>query len=340
MAAEWAGYYPDMRQLNGRTDFVLHDGPPYANGAIHIGHAVNKILKDMIVRSQLLQGKRVHYRPGWDCHGLPIEHAVEKKHGRRLPPNDFRAKCRQYATLQIEKQKEDFYRLGVLADWDNPYTTMQLGVEADTVDALQQIWRKGMLARRHKPVHWCVDCRSALAEAEVEYQDHSSDAIDVGFRVVKDGVLPAGALVVIWTTTPWTLPANQAVCLSPTATYQLLQLDDDRMVVVAEQLVPSFLERVGVQGKVLKSYQGEQLASRALWLTATTPAPRQNSANSIGQLRYLRRRYRLRPHRARPWPRRLCHRRQVQPAHRVFGQCAWGIYGRRACRPLGRAICF
>ncbi len=176
------GLYQRMRQAcHGRPRFVLHDGPPYANGDIHIGHAVNKILKDIVVKSRLLSGFRAPYVPGWDCHGMPIEVQIEKKHGKNLPPEKTQALCRAYATEQIERQKKDFQRLGVLGDWDNPYLTMAPGNEADEIRALGVLLEKGYVYRGLKPVNWCFDCGSALAEAEVEYEDRVDLAVDVGF---------------------------------------------------------------------------------------------------------------------------------------------------------------
>ena len=236
MVARWREQqrYKKIRAAKqGKPVFILHDGPPYANGDIHIGHAVNKILKDIIVKSKTLAGFDAPYVPGWDCHGLPIELQVEKKHGKAIPPAQFRALCRAYAAEQIERQKKDFIRLGVLGDWDHPYLTMDFRTEADIMRALGKIHLRGYLYQGYKPVNWCLDCQSALAEAEVEYEDKISPAIDVGFEV-KDkralgkafGVsLPGDASVyaVIWTTTPWTLPANQAVCVHPELQYDLIK---------------------------------------------------------------------------------------------------------------------
>ncbi|MCW5626391.1 MAG: class I tRNA ligase family protein, partial [Burkholderiales bacterium] len=178
-----AGLYRRIRAAAaGRPKFILHDGPPYANGDLHLGHAVNKVLKDIIVKSRTLAGFDAPYVPGWDCHGLPIEHQVEKKHGRGMEPNAFRKLCREYAATQIERQKADFMRLGVLGDWDDPYLTMDPKAEADIIRSLARILARGFLYPGAKPVHWCLDCRSALAEAEVEYEDRVSPAIDVGFR--------------------------------------------------------------------------------------------------------------------------------------------------------------
>ena len=224
--------YQKIREAaKGRPKFILHDGPPYANGDIHIGHAVNKILKDIIVKSKTLAGFDAPYVAGWDCHGLPIELQVEKKHGKNIPAAQFRELCRDYAQTQIERQKVDFIRLGLLGDWEHPYRTMDYKYEADIMRELGKILANGYLYQGQKPVHWCVDCGSALAEAEVEYEDKTSPAIDVGF-LVKD--LDAVAKVfglpgidqpvyaVIWTTTPWTLPANEAVSVHPDFDYALV----------------------------------------------------------------------------------------------------------------------
>ena len=220
----------------GRPKFILHDGPPYANGAIHIGHAVNKVLKDIIVKSRTLDGFDAPYLPGWDCHGLPIEHQVEKTLGRdakKLDAKAFRQACREYALAQVDVQRKDFVRLGVMGDWQNPYLTLAPAYEAEQLRAFAQIIRNGHLYKGYKPVHWCMDCRSALAEAEVEYEERTSPSIDVRFEVVDRtdlarrlglSSLPAGrASIAIWTTTPWTLPANQAVAVHPEFEYSLFE---------------------------------------------------------------------------------------------------------------------
>ena len=182
--------YQRIRQARkGKAKFILHDGPPYANGDIHIGHAVNKILKDIIIKSKTMSGFDAPYVPGWDCHGLPIELVVEKNHGKNIDPAKFRELCREYAAEQVERQKKDFIRLGVLGDWDNPYLTMDFKTEADIMRALGEIHTNGYLYQGSKPVHWCVDCGSALAEAEVEYEDVNSPAIDVGFKVADNTTL-------------------------------------------------------------------------------------------------------------------------------------------------------
>ncbi|MBZ0105333.1 MAG: isoleucine--tRNA ligase [Sulfuricella denitrificans] len=239
----------------GRPKFILHDGPPYANGDIHIGHAVNKILKDIIVRSKTLAGFDAPYVPGWDCHGLPIELQVEKQHGKNIDPAKFRELCREYAAGQIERQKADFIRLGVLGEWDNPYRTMDFKFEADIMRTLGRIQANGYLYQGQKPVHWCVDCGSALAEAEVEYEDKTSPAIDVAFAV-KDVAALAGTLgmtapsqpvyAVIWTTTPWTLPANQAVSIHPDFTYDLIQTPRG-ILILAHDLAESCIQRYGFE---------------------------------------------------------------------------------------------
>jgi len=252
----------------GRPRFVLHDGPPYANGDIHIGHAVNKILKDMIVKSKQLAGFDAPYVPGWDCHGLPIEHQIEKLHGKDLPGNRARALSRAYAAEQIERQKRDFIRLGVLGDWDVPYKTMDFRTEAEEIRALGRILAAGLLFRGQKPVNWCIDCGSALAEAEVEYEDRASDAIDVAFEVADRPALARAfgraslpqdaAYAVIWTTTPWTIPANQAVCAHPEFEYQLLRTAKG-LVVLAADLAPAALGRYGLKGEVLATARGAAL---------------------------------------------------------------------------------
>jgi isoleucyl-tRNA synthetase len=271
--------YARLRELaRGRPRFVLHDGPPYANGAIHIGHAVNKILKDIVVKSRTLDGFDAPYIPGWDCHGLPIELQVEKKHGRpgqKLDPRAFRAACRAYALEQLALQRTDFKRLGILGDWDHPYMTMAPRYEAQQLRAFGRIIRNGHLYKGVKPVHWCVDCRSALAEAEVEYEERSSPAIDVAFRVADNAALAAcigldaahlGAApvdLVIWTTTPWTLPANQAVALRAEFRYTLLEIEQAgarRRLILAAELIEPCLKRFGAaQLAQLAQFDGRAL---------------------------------------------------------------------------------
>lgn len=251
----------------GAPLFVLHDGPPYANGSIHIGHALNKILKDIIVKSKNLAGFDAPYVPGWDCHGLPIEHKVETTHGKHLAADKARELCRDYAGAQIETQLADFVRLGIIGDWDHPYRTMDYANEAGEIRALAEMVAAGYVFKGLKPVNWCFDCGSALAEAEVEYADKKSDAIDVAFPVEDAdklaaafglGELPKPAAVVIWTTTPWTIPANQALNVHPEFTYALVDTGE-RLLLLAEELVESCLERFGLTGSVIATTQGMSL---------------------------------------------------------------------------------
>ncbi|TAK48117.1 MAG: isoleucine--tRNA ligase [Betaproteobacteria bacterium] len=263
------GVYKRLRALAaGRPRFVLHDGPPYANGDIHIGTAVNKILKDMVVKSKTLAGFDAPYVPGWDCHGMPIEVQIEKRHGKHLPPEETQRLCRAYAEAQIERQKKDFQRLGVLGEWDNPYLTMAFRNEADEIRALGVLLKKGYVYRGLKPVNWCFDCGSALAEAEVEYEDKSDIAINVGFRFAEpEKVAKAFGLralptetgfIVIWTTTPWTIPANQALNVHPDYTYNLIETARG-LLILADELQDTCLETYGLQGKTLASCKGAQL---------------------------------------------------------------------------------
>ena len=252
------------QKFKGKPLFVLHDGPPYANGDIHIGHAVNKVLKDVIVKSKTLSGFDAPYVPGWDCHGLPIEHMVEKKKGKvghKISADEFRAACREYADKQIEKQKVDFKRLGIFGDWDNPYLTKNFKYEADIVRALGKIVKNGHLTKGFKPVHWCTECSSALAEAEVEYKDKDSDTVDVAFNIIGDffGNDKPVALI-IWTTTPWTLPANEAVSLHPDLDYALVDVGNS-LYILSDDLLDSSLERYGVKDfkKLSKKYKGSEL---------------------------------------------------------------------------------
>ncbi|GAB1264620.1 isoleucine--tRNA ligase [Aurantivibrio infirmus] len=262
----------------GSEKFILHDGPPYANGNIHLGHAVNKTLKDMIVKAKTLSGFDAPYVPGWDCHGLPIEHQVEKKIGKagvKVDYPTFRKKCREYATKQVEGQKKDFIRLGIFGEWDNPYLTMDFKFEADIIRALGKIAENGHLVKGFKPVYWSVVGGSALAEAEVEYQDKTSYSIDVRFPVVDESVFKkaipdlageGNLSVLIWTTTPWTLPANQAVSLHPELDYVVVQIESSNKgekserIIVAEALAESVLSRGGVENsKIVGRCKGAAL---------------------------------------------------------------------------------
>lgn len=265
--------YEKIREAaKGRPKFILHDGPPYANGDIHLGHAVNKILKDIVVKSQTLAGFDAPYVPGWDCHGMPIEIQIEKLYGKNLPTADVLTKARAYATEQVERQKKDFIRLGVLGEWDNPYLTMAYGNEADELRALGTLLEKGYVYRGLKPVNWCFDCGSALAEAEVEYQDKRDPAIDVGFpfaepaRVAAAFGLPAlpteNGFVVIWTTTPWTIPSNQALNVHPELQYALVETSRDEkplLLILAADLVEASLARYKLEGKVIATCAGAAL---------------------------------------------------------------------------------
>ena len=268
-----SGLYAALRAAcAGRPKFILHDGPPYANGEIHLGHAVNKILKDIIVKSRTLAGFDAPYVPGWDCHGLPIELQVEKKVGKagvKVDAKTFRQACRDYARQQVEGQRTDFMRLGVLGDWYRPYLTMDYKFEADIIRSLARIVANGHLQRGDKPVHWCIECGSALAEAEVEYKDKTSPAIDVRFAVLDeaallqrchhaDGHAGQGPIsLVIWTTTPWTLPANQAVALNPELEYALVQCDSggrQERLLIAEALLKDCMLRFGIDNYRVVAY--------------------------------------------------------------------------------------
>ncbi|MBP6503696.1 MAG: isoleucine--tRNA ligase [Rhodoferax sp.] len=270
-AREWdeSGIYKKLRVARqGAPLFILHDGPPYANGQIHMGHAVNKILKDMIVKERQLEGFDARYIPGWDCHGLPIENAIEKKFGRNLPRDEMQAKSRAFATEQIALQMGDFKRLGVLGEWDHPYRTMDFKTEAEEIRAFKRVVERGFVYRGLKPVYWCFDCGSSLAEFEIEYADKKSQTLDVGFLCAKPAQLAEAfglaalakpAYAVIWTTTAWTIPANQALNLNPELEYALV--DTPRgLLLLASSLVASCLERYQLVGTVLATTQGKALA--------------------------------------------------------------------------------
>lgn len=269
-AREWdeKGIYKQLRDARrGAPKFILHDGPPYANGQLHIGHAVNKILKDMIVKARQLEGFDALYTPGWDCHGLPIENAIEKLHGRNLPRDEMQARGRAFATEQIAQQMQDFKRLGVLGEWDHPYKTMNFASEAGELRALKKVMERGFVYRGLKPVYWCFDCASSLAEFEIEYQDKQSQTLDVMFPAAEPGKLAAAfglpaldkpAFAVIWTTTSWTIPANQALNVNPELEYSLV--DTERgLLVLASALVDKCLERWGIEGTVVATALGDKL---------------------------------------------------------------------------------
>ena len=264
--------YESIRAASAnRPRFVLHDGPPYANGDIHIGHAVNKVLKDIIVKSKNMAGFDAHYVPGWDCHGMPIEIQIEKKFGKHLPVDQVQSKARAYAYEQIERQKKDFIRLGVLGDWNNPYLTMAFSNEANELRALGRILEKGYVFRGLKPVNWCFDCGSALAEAEVEYADRTDPAVDVAFPFTDKAALAQAmglpsvddGAVVIWTTTPWTLPANQALNVHPELDYALVRVSPapafGSLLLLAAERVEACLTHWGLTGEVIATCKGEAL---------------------------------------------------------------------------------
>ncbi|MEI7464427.1 MAG: isoleucine--tRNA ligase [Burkholderiales bacterium] len=263
-----AGTYQRLREARcGAPKFVLHDGPPYANGQIHIGHAVNKVLKDMIVKARQLKGLDATYIPGWDCHGLPIENQIEKTFGRKLPRAEVQAKSRAYATEQIAQQMADFKRLGVLADWARPYRTMDFGNEGGEIRTLKRVMERGYVYRGLKPVYWCFDCGSSLAEFEIEYADKTSQSLDVAFLCAEPDRLATAfglpslakeAFAVIWTTTAWTIPANQALNLNPALDYSLV--DTERgLLLLASARVEDSLKRYGLEGQVAATTLGEKL---------------------------------------------------------------------------------
>ncbi|SCC17391.1 Isoleucyl-tRNA synthetase [Gilliamella bombicola] len=264
--------YRKIRQVKkGKKAFILHDGPPYANGKLHIGHAVNKIIKDIIIKSKGLSGYDSPYIPGWDCHGLPIEQKVEEQVGKpgvKVSPAEFRQICRDYAASQVELQKADFIRMGVLGDWQNPYRTMNYDTEANIIRALGKVIENGHLVKGAKPVYWCTDCMSSLAEAEVEYYDKSSPAIDVKFKAVDNQAVAnkfgintdLTIYAVIWTTTPWTLPASRGIALNADFEYQLVQINDKECLILATDLVETVMKRANIsEWKVLGSCQGNAL---------------------------------------------------------------------------------
>ena len=266
--------YKKIRQkYEDRKLFLLHDGPPYANGSIHLGHSVNKVLKDITIKNKTLQGLNAPFIPGWDCHGLPIELNVEKKHGKNsdLVKNKetFQNACKEYAESQINNQLDDFKRLGILGDWDNPYKSLDSNFEADVVRALGKIYDAGHVEKGEKPVHWCQDCGSALAEAEVEYKDKTSKSIDVSFEADKESISklkdifntnkPESISFVIWTTTPWTIPSNVAVCINAELDYSLINVDDTH-VVIASEMIDECMERWGKVGTEISKVPGKLIS--------------------------------------------------------------------------------
>ena len=260
--------YGEIRKARkGRKTFILHDGPPYANGDLHLGHGINKTLKDIILKSRTLMGYDAPYVPGWDCHGMPIEIQIEKLYGKNLPIVELQAKARQYAHEQVAKQKTSFMRMGVLGDWDDPYLTLRYDTEAAEIRVLAEIMKKGYVYRGLKPVNWCFDCQSALAEAEVEYKDIKSPTIDVAFplfaedadRVAKafGHTLDKPVSTVIWTTTPWTIPSNQALNMHPELDYALVDCGD-RYLILNDKLTEESLKRYGLEGDIVATAKGAQ----------------------------------------------------------------------------------
>ena len=267
---EWDEKHIYERIIDARRDakkFILHDGPPYANGNIHVGHAVNKILKDMILKEKTLEGFQAPYVPGWDCHGMPIEVQIEKMHGKNLPVDKMQSLARAYALEQSKLQLADFKRLGVLGDWDNPYRTMKFKNEAEEIRALAAVVKKGYVYRGLKPVNWCFDCQSALAEAEVEYKDKKSHTIDVAFELADEDrarveelfgrSLEKPCFNVSWTTTPWTIPANQALNMNPELEYGLYDVGD-RLLILGTGLAEAALERYGMKGEKIATAMGDK----------------------------------------------------------------------------------
>ena len=267
-ADDGSGLYQRLRDARrGAPLFVLHDGPPYANGVLHVGHAVNNVLKDMVVKSKQLAGFDARFIPGWDCHGLPIENAIEKAHGRNLGRDEMQAKSRAYASEQIAQQKADRQRLGLLGLWERPYKTMDFANEAGELRALKRVIERGFVYRGLKPVYWCFDCASSLAEFEIEYADKKSQTVDVGFLCAEPDKLAAAfglkeivgeTFAVIWTTTAWTIPANQALNLNPELDYALVHTERGQLVLAAS-LVEPCLQRYGLQGQVIATTKGEKL---------------------------------------------------------------------------------
>ena len=268
-------YEKILKDREGKKEFVLHDGPPYANGNIHMGHVLNKVLKDIVVKSKTMFGYKSPYVPGWDCHGLPIEHNIEKELGRNkknsMSKAEFRKLCRDYAKKYIGIQKDEFYRLGVFGDWDNPYLTMNYLYEADTLRELGKFVEKGLVYKQKKPVYWCSSCKTALAMAEVEYQDDESDSIYVKFDFISDLAtddrmfLGDAISAIIWTTTPWTIPANLAVCVNPEFEYAFVRIKDREVYLVAKDLADELMAKFGIDSyEIIKTVKGKSLEGNIL----------------------------------------------------------------------------
>ena len=316
MIARWEneGLYEQMQESGrGRPLYILHDGPPYANGRIHIGHALNKILKDVIVKCKTMAGYRVPYVPGWDCHGLPIEHQVLKELGSKKKGLDtpaIRKLCREYAEKYYKLQREEFRRLGVLGDWGHPYLTMDPSYEAAILREFGKFVAKGGVYKELKPVLWCTTDKTALAEAEVEYEDHTSPSIYVKFPVQEPRPAAVGldvpkdsaVSVVIWTTTPWTLPANQALCLHPELDYALVEVGQE-VLVIAEKLVDATAKACGLSNYRVRGVQKGETISAQLALPA--PPVGRTLTSSTRRLCHAGARNGVCPHRTRSWPGRL-----------------------------------
>ena len=341
VVARWAEsrLYARVRERRaGAPKFVLHDGPPYANGDIHIGHALNKILKDFIVKSRTMAGFDSPYVPGWDCHGLPIELKVDRELGpkkAKMSVADFRRACRTYAQSYVAKQRKDFERLGILGTWDEPYLTMNEAYQAAIVRALGRFVEQDLVYKGKKPVHWCLHCRTALAEAEVEYQDHSSPSIYVEFPLSADSAaelatrVPQTAgrpvSVLIWTTTPWTIPSNLAVAFHPDFDYGLYEVDG-RLLILAAELAETVGHRHEAATRRARD-DGQGCGPRAHPLHP--PAVRPGVARRGRRLRDTRRRHGCGPHGARSWVGRLSHRRPLRPRHLRTGGPRRPLHRRR-----------
>ena len=303
----------------GAPLFSFHDGPPYANGRIHLGHALNKILKDFVTKSKTMEGFRVTYRPGWDCHGLPIELQIEKEKGRKIREEDvhaFRRLCREYAEKFIQIQREEFVRLGVFGEWENPYRTMDYAYESTIAEAFGEVFLKGYAYKGMKSVLWCIHCETALAEAEVEYHDHASPSITVAFPFAEgqEGRLPGGldphrTRVAIWTTTPWTLPANLAVAFHPDFDYVALQCGEEA-IIVAEALAEAFQKETGLRGERVAKFKGAAMEG----LKLRHPFIDRDSLCILATYVTLGHGHGLRPHGAGARPGRLRIGLEVQPA--------------------------
>jgi len=264
------GLYTQLMEKNKNSpEYILHDGPPYANGDIHLGHALNKSLKDIVIRYKFLTGYKAPFVPGWDCHGLPVEHQLFKELGLKksqVNPVDFRKKAKDYALHFVDVQREQFKRLGILGDWDNPYLTLQPEYEYYILKALAELIRKGYLYKDIKPVNWCINCETALAEAEVEYDDHVSDSIYVKFKldeasaIRKKFNLPDDTYFLIWTTTPWTLISNTAIALSPQEEYIFVDTEEGEVLILAHKLFPELQKKLKIKFKTeLQTVKGEEL---------------------------------------------------------------------------------